>query len=63
MVLGIFILVLYGYPLISLPGYMKQILAAAAGLLIVIVAYQIKPEDSRRSSERDALPYTEHRNE
>ncbi len=60
MVLGVWVMVLFT---LGFPANIKQILAVVTGVLIVVIAYRIKPDSATHRSDPSSLPYAEHRNE
>ncbi len=59
MILGVWMMVLSS---LGFPADIKQILAIVTGVLIVIVAYRLKPDSAAHAS-GSSVPYIEHRNE
>ncbi len=61
MVIGIWVMILCGP---GFPDSIKEILAIITGLLIIFIAYRMKPESaSSRPSAEQSLPYMENRTE
>ncbi|MDB5239091.1 MAG: hypothetical protein JWO00_426 [Candidatus Parcubacteria bacterium] len=60
MVLGVWILIL---PYLGFPDDWKKNIALVTGILVVIIAYKVKPDAVSRISDAQNLPYIEHRNE
>lgn len=58
MLLGILIMILF---FLGFPEYVREIIAIVAGLLIVFIAYRLKPEGSSKPS--GAPSYVESRRE
>ena len=64
MVLGVWVMILCGP---GFPNEIKQVLAVITGILIIFIAYRIKPDHhaaspSSRPSAEQSLPYIESRN-
>lgn len=61
MVLGVWVMLLFS---LGFPSELKVVLAVITGLLIVIIAYRLKSDQSGTASTTNAdLPYADHHNE